>query len=198
MEDNKVLIQKGALSEQRRFEITDRIISVSMKGIKKGSAYSIDCLALNPRSKTKLSISRGWLIAALGMGVMVILANTLLPSLGPQLQPVSFPVALGSTILGIIFTGLCIMSSHIEKVYYSARSNFPLIKLILRNPDKASYKKFVDQLDMLIENSSEQLNLSDAQRNAGELRMMRRLMEDRIIDARQYETIKSSLLSATA
>lgn len=196
MNNNNTLSQRSLFSGERRFELKDgRYLFVDVKQLKRNKSYQLDLVALEPKSKYRFSINWPWLVAA----ALVMLVHYFLLQLLPQLFNISlenyaFPLTLGLTSLAFIFLILFIATSNTERVFVASNTNFPLVRLLVRKPDRKSYHAFLAQLESSIKSVTENIHLDKQQLLAGELRMMRRLTKNDILTEKKYEQIKSRLM----
>lgn len=196
MNNNDALTQQGLFSGERRFELKDgRYLFVDVKELKRNKSYQLDLVALEPKSKYRFTINWPWLVAA----AVVMLVHYFLLQLLPQLFQISlddyaFPLTLGLTSLAFIFLVLFVATSCHERVFVASNTNFPLVRLLVRKPDRKSYRAFLSRLESSIKSVSENIQLDSQQRLAGELRMMRRLTKHDVLTEKQYEQIKSRLM----
>lgn len=196
MNNKDTITQRGLFSGERRFELKDgRYLFIETKGLKRSQSYQLDLIALEPKSKLRFTINWPWLVAA----VAVMLVHYFLLQLLPQLFQISldeyaFPLTLGLASLAFIFLIVFIATSYVERVFVASNTNFPLVRLLVRKPDAKSYRSFLLHLENSIQSVSDNIQLDNQQRLAGELRMMRRLTKHAVLTEKQYEHIKSRLM----
>lgn len=80
-------------------------------------------------------------------------------------------------------------------VFDSRYAAVPLVELLVNQPDPESYAAFVTALRANIETLVLDKGLSPADLRAGELRSLRKLLEQQIIDLPTYESAKQTLLA---
>lgn len=195
MPNNIVLKQQGLFSSRRRFELRDnRYLFIHMKGVKQAQDYQLDLLALDPRSRLRISVAWPWLLAAAVL-LLLLLSVTLLPDLaGDALADYALPLTLGLSLLAFIFLLLGIAKSCVERVYVARNTGYPLVRLLPNKPDKKAYKTFTRQLEAAIEEVYENVPVDDQQRLAGEIKMLRRLVGHKVVTSRDYERLKLQLM----
>jgi hypothetical protein len=196
MNNKDSLTQQGLFSGERRFELQDgRYLFVDVKGLKRNKSYQLDLVALEPKSKYRFTINWPWLVAAAAVMLMLYFLLQLLPQLFEiSLENYAFPLTLGLTSLAFLFLVVFVATSYLERVFVASNTNFPLVRLLIRKPDRKSYRSFLSLLETSIKSVSENIQLDNQQRLAGELRMMRRLTKHNILSEKQYEQIKSRLM----
>ncbi|HID48098.1 MAG TPA: hypothetical protein EYP40_00525, partial [Chromatiales bacterium] len=185
MPNTIVLKQQGLFSSRRRFELRDnRYLFVHMKGVKQAQDYQLDLLALDPRSRLRITLAWPWLLAA-AVVLLLLLGMTLLPDLaGDALANHVLLLTLGLSLLAFLFLLLGIARSCIERVYVARNTGYPLVRLWPNKPDKNACKTFTRQLEAAIEEVYENVPVDNQQRLAGEIKMLRRLMGHKVVTSR--------------
>ena len=200
MSDKDLLTQQGLFSDQRRFEIKDgRYLFVDINKLKRNKKYQLDLVALEPKSKLRISIAWPWLVAA----IMVVLSAYFVLELMPRFIDVSLdnyalPIMLGSASLTFLFLILFVVTTCRERVFVASNTNFPLVRLLIGKPDRKAYQAFLSHLESRIKTLSEHLQLDEQQQIAGELRMMRRLTKNDVLSEKEYERFKSKLMKLSS
>lgn len=200
MNDKDLLTQQGLFSDKRRFEIKDgRYLFVDINKLKRNTNYQLDLVALEPKSKLRISIAWPWLVAAALVMLTAYFALELLPQFFEvSLNDYAFPIKLGSASLAFLFLVLFVVTTCLERVFIAANTNFPLVRLLIGKPDRKSYQAFLTHLENRINTLSEHLKLDEQQRIAGELRMLRRLSKHDVISEKEYERFKTKLMKLSS
>ena len=196
MSNNDTLTQRGLFSDERRFEIKDgRYLFVETNKLKRNTNYQLDLVALEPKSKLRISIAWPWLVGAAVVILAAYFVLELLPQFfGVSLNDYAFPIKLGSASLAFLFLILFVVTTCRERVFIAANTNFPLVRLLIGKPDRKAYLAFISHLENRIKTLSEHLQLDEQQRIAGELRMMRRLTKHDVLSEKEYERFKTKLM----
>ncbi len=196
MNNKDLLTQRGFLSGERRFVIKDgRYLFVEINKLKKNTTYQIDLVALEPKSKIRISIAWSWLLA---VAVVILTSYTVLEIL-PQyidinLKNYAFPIRLGSASLAVISLILFVLTSCRERVFVASNTNLPLVRLLIGKPNRKAYRAFLNHMENRILVLSKHLQLNTQQQLAGELRMIRRLSKLGVVSEKKYNRFKSRLM----
>jgi len=196
MENNVVLAQKGLFVGERVFEVKEgRYLFVRQKGIGQGRDYQIDLLALDPKSRRKLTISWAWLCVALLTLLLIYLFPSVSHALfGAALNDYALFMTIGLAIVAFAAIFMFFSASYLERVYVSNAGRYPLVRLLSGKPERNVYKAFYRQLEAAIQASCEHRGLEAHQRVAGEIKMLRRLVQYDVLSDKQYQAIKARLL----
>lgn len=197
MTNKNILDQQGLFSNQRRFEIKDdRYLYVQMKGVKQEKTYLIDLVALEPQSRRKFTIAWPWVIAAGVVLLLLFLVTQIIPSLFDiNLGEYVLIITISMSLLAFIFLILAISKSCLERVFVARNTGFPLARLFTNNPDRSTFRAFIKQLESVIEDVYQKIPIDDQQRLAGEVKMLRRLVNHNVLTSQEYENLKTQLMA---
>ena len=197
MPNNIVLKQQGLFSKQRRFETRDdRYLFVRMQGVKQMQDYQLDLVALDPESRFRITIAWPWLTAAAAAILLLLLIIVIVPGLfDVKLAGYALPVTLGLSLAAFISLLIGFAKSSFERVFVARNTGYPLVRLLINNPDKKSFRTFTKQLKALINEVYEKVPVDDQQRLAGEIKMLRRLVGHNVLTSQDYEKLKLQLMS---
>lgn len=200
MNNKDLLTQRGLFSDKRRFEIKDgRYLFVETNKLKKNTAYQLDLIALEPKSKFRINIAWRWLLAAAVVILTSYTALEILPQhIDVNLQNYAFPIMLSSASLAVIFLILFVVTTCRERVFVASNTNFPLVRLLIGKPNRKAYQTFLRHLENRIRALSKHLQLNNQQRRAGELRMIRRLSKIGVLSEKEYKRFKSRLMKQSS
>ena len=192
----KKLFQKRPLNGQREFEIVkQRYLLVTHRSLRgRISRYQLDLLALDPNGPQLVQFAWHWLIAGVVIGLISYVSG-LLHSWPQDLswQNSLYAMAwLGATCT-IILVVLFIYRSSFEKNYTTRHSNIPLVRLFSNKPNREQFRQFTEQLETLITELSEHYTLPVSDQLAGEMKMLRRLAQEKIMTVEAYEKAKNEL-----
>ena len=84
--------------------------------------------------------------------------------------------------------------SHGKYVFKSRHAKVPLLDVWTGQPSGKAVKAFVKLLEQRIENAHNHMNLTKEQQITGEIKMLRRLMEENIIQNADYEQARARLM----
>ena len=190
------LFQKRLFNGHRKFKIVkQRYLVVSNQSLHgRINNYRLDLLALNPNGRHLVCFAWRWLIAA-GITGIVAVASSLLQNWPKDLawqyglHALTGIGAVGATTLLFLF----IYRSSFERVYFTRHSDEPLVSLFSNRPDRKQFRKFTERLETIITELSEHHALSVKNQFAGEMKMLRRLAQEKVITADAYTKAKNKL-----
>jgi hypothetical protein len=174
--------------------LNGRELHVEKKAKPHRTKYIIDLLALEEISQQKTIFGWKWLIA----GLAAILSMALCLRFLPMLDESMLYMALVS-IVGLAVGAGCFFKAYKgtsrKQIFHSRSANVPLIELAVNNPSKKVFNDFINKLEELIQSSREGLVISTNNQLAGEMKMLRRLSEEGILNASVYKKAKAGLLN---
>lgn len=180
----------------RLFEVFDhRFLRVRRSsGTNPPQDYAMDIAILAPTTRTVHHSDHHWLwLAAATAGVLLLsLAVLLLGQASPLLL---LPLAVLLLAVTIICIRQFLRSRRHLLVFDSRYAAVPLVELLADQPEPGSYAAFVASLCADIETLVRDKGLSPADLRAGELRSLRKLLEQQAIDLPTYEGAKQNLLA---
>lgn len=156
--------------------------------------YAMDAAILAPAARTEHRSQGRWLGLAAAAGVALLLSLLAL-SLGLASPLLLLPLAGLLLAAAVICVSQFLRSRRHWLVFDSRYAAVPLVELLVNQPDPESYAAFVNALRADIETLVLDKGLSPADLRAGELRSLRKLLEQQIIDLPTYETAKQTLLA---
>lgn len=156
--------------------------------------YAMDLAILAPSGRTVQRADRHWLwlAAATVTTLLLSLAALFLGFASPLLL---LPLAGVLLAVSIICIAQFLRSRRHLLVFDSRYAAVPLVELLVNQPEQDSYAAFVAGLCADIETLVRDKGLSPTDLRAGELRSLRKLLEQQVIDLPAYETAKQHLLT---
>ncbi|VAX01368.1 hypothetical protein MNBD_GAMMA22-1929 [hydrothermal vent metagenome] len=172
-------------------------ISIEQLKSRGKTKFDIDLIALSPDSHTRINLAWHWMVAM--MITLAVIVATLAAS-----QFITNNIILEYkkyflllvVMLFIIFTILFLVFSNRKRIFTTRHSKLPIVEILISNPNKSSYKSFIDGLENEIIISCQNRQLNQKQQRAGELKTLRRLSEQGFISKADYEQSKQILLHA--
>ena len=190
-----VLSQQGMQQEERHFQLkNNRELRVTSRKARWHQEYTVSLLALAQTGQRVLHVGWKWLLLAVSCVVAMFVFLEVQQSFQFNIEPYVAHVMIVLTLLAMLFLLLCIKSISHSYVYYSQHANIPLIEVMVGKPTKQDYLDFISRLEHRIKELNEFMDLSIDKQAAGELRTVRRLTEEGVLDAKYYETAKAQLL----
>lgn len=190
------LQQTAASGKRRRVELLDnRELHVEEQSKRSKIDYSVDLLALEEHCRRKLFFSWPWLLC----GVVIFLVVLILWWLTPQFFSNNtvwlkiMLLAAGGVVIGICVYK-CWMNSSRRLYFVSRHAKIPLLELEVDKPSGKTFKEFVSYMENRIKALQEHFQLSMQQQLSGEMRMLRRLVDKKILSEADYESAKANLL----
>lgn len=190
------LEQVGPLGKKRQVQLLDnrelRIIEEQKRSSKE---YSVDLLALDKRHRHKFYLSWPWLLAGLIILLLTWIAGSLIPQYAPDyatLLLILVVVTGGLLIAGCLYM-FWIHSSR-RQYFLSRHARIPLLELEFGKPSVKEFKHFIGYLEQRINALQEHFQLSSEQQLSGEMRMLRRLADKKVLGESDYQKAKSKLL----
>lgn len=186
------LYQKDMFNRSRLFEIIKgRRLLVSNKVRRREWSYRISLYALDPES-SRITRRVWWLlITGLVVPVSTIICFFIFHVFDINIKQYILPSTIVSVLLMCSFILLFFYKSENKQVYFSRHAKVPIIELMVGKPNRKKFKQFIQELEQRINYVILHRNLSVAEQHAGELRMLRRLAGEGILDEAQYSYAKS-------
>ncbi|WP_455220369.1 SHOCT domain-containing protein [Kaarinaea lacus] len=182
--------------KQRRVRIFDNtILSVAEKTPKQRRSFMIHLALLDPTPKRIYNINMKLLTAFMVLEVLTYVAYVVK---GLQLQffsgyYIQTAIALLATS-SVIMLLLTIKSFNNKWVFYTARGRIKILELFNNNPGRGQFQQvFGDLIDNINKIKSKNY-FSNAKLAAAEVSEHRRLRDEGIITAEQYEQAKQNIL----
>lgn len=189
--------QVDILKRERCFELFEgRYIRVLQPRQKQDLEYTIDLLALTPKSSRHLRFSWKWLIGTC-IALAVCAGATYFLFSNPNSGRATYivPVLLIAIAAALGMTYRFFASSQRCQIFTSRFGKIPLVELLVNRPDRRRFRAFVKELELRIELSMQRATLSDNDLKAGEMRTLRRLAGQGIISTKAYDRVKATLLT---
>lgn len=196
VEINAVIQQQSKTGAIREIQIISGKEVRIINGLKqRQQVYHISLLALADKSHVRLHIAKLWLSLLLGSVGLFLLLTGVRSFLA--FEPGIYGVIIVSVLCLVALLSLIFLILNLgrKRVYFSRNAHVPLFDLLIGNPDTASYKSFIADLDQHIARARSSWNLSHDQQIAGEMKMLRRLVNEKVINATVYEQAKNHLFS---
>ena len=186
---------RGTELELTVFNDTHCHHKISKKG-KRKHKYRINIAYLDPRPFRRRVISKKWAYAT-GGGLVV----TLLAAFGGFFEfgsPIHISTTSGFFLVTLFLLLMTLHQSRNRVVFRSAHGKVKLLELFNHNPDKSSFRQFVDQFSRQIKSARQARNLPPSSLLAKELQELRRLKDERVIPQAAYERAKKILFKHEA
>jgi hypothetical protein len=158
--------------------------------------YAMDLAILAPAARPVHTSEPRWLWGA-GAAAALLLASLLALLLGLASPLLLLPLTGLLLAAAIICVSQFLRSRRQLLVFDSRYAAVPLVELLVNQPEHDSYNAFVAGLRTDIETLVRDKGLSPTDLRAGELRSLRKLLEQQIIPAAAYESAKQLLLTQT-
>jgi len=158
--------------------------------------YTIDIVALNAESRRITTWGWRWFVVGVVVILVTILAFFLLPALSEN-SLYSILVSMVGVGIGIGCFFLAWKTTSVKQVFFSRNSNVPLVELFVNQPSKNEFNNFAEKMQHCIQAVQQQMDLSQQNQLAGEIKMLRRLSEAGVLSATVYKAAKDDLLSMT-
>lgn len=170
-----------------------RNLKVQQSSKLKSVSYMIDLIALDKKSRRVYSLAWGWLLTAVIFSLLSYVSiqyPDLLNGLGQY-------YSLGLTVLAIICAMGCFiffwLSSSRKQVFYSRHGKVPLFEVWVGQPTGKAFRAYVNLLKEHIQKIQERSSLSEEQQLTGEIKMLRRLADENVVNKAVYEKTKARL-----
>ncbi len=189
------LKQKKLFAGERQFRFKDKTtLNIISKTLKTHKEYLIDIVAIDPKLKSHFIFAKKPLIS-----FIVFVNISLIFYLTPVLD--AFPIAYknwgtaAAIILTLISLIIFMVYTRHDKVFVSRHSKVPLVRFYNGLPNKKVFKQFIKVVQTEGQRRFEHLKLNLQQQRAGELKTIRRVLEQGGITAKQYDHAKNKLLN---
>jgi len=188
------LFQKRAWHGVNHLTLCDaRALKIQKTSKRKTISYMIDIIALDSVSRRVYGIAWGWLTATVIFSILAYVAITFPELLAGLKQHYS----IGLTALAIIGTIGCFillwLSSSRKQVFYTRHGRIPLFEIWVGQPTGKAFRAYVKLLKESIQQVQEKSSLTSEQQLSGEMRMLRRLVDESVINKDVYEKAKAGL-----
>ncbi|MEJ2140987.1 MAG: hypothetical protein P8Y24_01295 [Gammaproteobacteria bacterium] len=191
------LVQNRILKRSNRVTFQDnRTLRIDRQNNNKTTSYRIDVIALRPKHTRSFSFAWPWLIgAAVLFALLLIVINSSFVFSDPGAwQAILTEVVLG--ILSAVCLFLFIKLSYGKYIFKSRHAKVPLLDIWTGQPSSKAVKAFVKLLEQRIENAHNHMGLSKEQQITGEIKTLRRLTEENVLDSAEYEAARARLMKS--
>ena len=188
------LKQKKIFAAERRFRFKDKnTLLIIIKSVKMHKEYLIDLVAIDPKLRSHFVFAVKSLISfIIFLNVSLIFSLT---SILNFLEPVIYMWATSAAIiLTLVSFIIFIAFTRYERIFVSRQSKVPLIYFYNNLPNKKDFQYFVEHLIDVGQKRFDALGLDLQKLRAGELKTLRRILDEGVITTKQYERAKLSLL----
>ncbi len=172
----------------------DFYIYVKEKPLKKTRQFKLEVATLNPQAETKVKLAVHWLvasiIAALGSGFFIF---TLFSANEPWTPLLG---ALIAAVMSAGFATLFFYTSEHKLIVETRNSLYPLIVLPFHKQQKKEAEAFIETLQQAIEKNVASKRYSSEDLFAGELRMLRRLANNKVLSDSLYAEAKAYMMKS--
>ena len=172
----------------------DFYICVKEKPLKKTRQFKLEVATLNPQAEMKVDLAVHWLaasvIAALGS---VFFIFTLFS--GDALW-MSLLGALIAAAMSAGFAALYYYSSERKLIVETRNSLYPLVVLPFNKRQQKEAEAFIEKLQQAIEQNVASKRYSSEDLFAGELRMLRRLANKKVLSDTLYDQAKAYMMKS--
>lgn len=175
----------------------DIYLSVHTKRLRaKPHRYWLHLAFLDPTSRRERRLAWRWLLAALGLGgTGAALLGAGHGASTPQSGPIPLPAALGCIAAAVVCTAVTMYRSYDKLVFRSRHGAMPLIEMLNNHPDRRTFAAFLEELKRRIEAARREYGPSQRELLSAELREHRRLRDEGVLSAEDYEAVKARILS---
>jgi len=192
---NLELNQKRSFAGERQFRFKDQnTVLVTLKNLKNRKEYLIDLAAIDHKDHRHFVFAKKLL-----MVFVVFLSASLILYFTPLIELLKLPYkdwfVSVFVILTLISFILFISFTRIERVFKSRHAKVPLLIFYNGLPNSKEFKSFIEKIKAISKKRFEKLNLDLQQQYAGELKTIRRVMDEGVISQSDYERAKNKLLN---
>lgn len=193
---NARLQQQNRIGQIREYMIAEgKELRIRAQGKFAHKPFAISLLALGEKSSYRIHFSWGWLIIA-------CLIGALLGGYYFAADYYHFSIGIYEFII-VGLAGLAIVACIIvffltisrKREFYSLHSHVALFDIMVNKPNSREYRAFLAELQACIVKAREFWKLKPDQQMAGELRMLRRLVEEGVLEQGLYDKAKERLFS---
>lgn len=192
----ETLVQNGVLKRSNRVSFQDnRTLRIDSQVNNKSITYRLDVIALKGKHSRSYNFAWPWLIGALVLfGLLLTVMNTsfIFPDPGAW-HAILAEVVLG--VLAVVCIVLFIKLSYSKYVFKSRHGKVPMLDVWAGQPSGKAVRTFIKLLEQRIENAHNHMNLTMEQQLTGEMKMLRRLVDEGVIQQNTYEAARPKLMS---
>jgi len=193
-EVNSNLRQHGRFGVRREYQIVDgRNLRLAIGKKSNIKVYQIPILALAEKSRRQLHIAWRWVwLSIFGLVGMPVYFQ-LMSLLGINAGRYNSLVVVGLSVVVLLGLVMVALNFSHKRVFYTAFSKVPVFDILVGNPDRRSYKQFMQDFEMYLKKTRGFMDLDSDKQAAGEMRMLRRLASDGLIPQKYYESAKGKM-----
>lgn len=170
----------------------DFYICLKERPLKKTRQFKMEVATLNPQAKKKEDLAVHWIvaaaIAAIGSCFFIYTLFT-----GNELW-MSLLGALIAASISAVFTILYFYTSERKWVVETRNSLYPLVVVPYHKKQQKEAQAFIETLQQAIEKNVESKRYNSEDLFAGELRMLRRLTNNKILSGTLYDQAKAHMM----
>lgn len=192
---SETLVQNQSLKKSNRVTFLDnRTLRIDSEYKNKKTSYRIDVIALKVKHRHRVTFAWPWLAAAVILFALLLaeISYSFMFPAEPAWLAIAGEIAIG--ILSVICLAVFIKSSQGKYVFKSRHAKVPLLDIWSGQPSGKAVKAFVKLVEQRIDNAHNHMNLTKEQQITGEIKMLRRLMEENILQASDYEAARARLM----
>lgn len=156
--------------------------------------YAMDVAILSASGKLAHSSDRRWLWAS-GAATLAFAAGLAALLLGAASPLLLLPLAGMLLALAVICVTQFLRSRRHLLTFVSRYAAVPLVEILAEQPEAESYSAFITTLSTDIETLASRKDLTAGDLRAGELRSLRKMLEQQVITPAAYEDAKQRLLA---
>jgi len=190
----EIIQEKGNGKTLNAKLIAQRELHIEDATLQKALTFRIDIIALRNRSKQKIHIGWKWFVS----GLAVLLATLLLPSIFSDFfaeSLIKYSVYLVGVLSAAGLFYLAWKATALKHIFYTRNANVPVVELFSNNPTRKEFSAFVKTLEQCISDVQKKLSLSQKNQLAGEMKMLRRLSEEGVVNSSDYKKARDILLN---
>lgn len=197
-EINARLVQLSRFTGTREYAIAEgKELRIRIQGKFKQQNIAISLLALGEKSSYHIHFVWRWLVLAVLSGLLLggyFLADSIY---GFTTSLYNFAVVALTGVLILLGLVLFVINISRKRVFYARNSHIALFDILVNNPHAREYRIFLADLQGYITKAREFWSLKPEQQLAGELRMIRRLVSEGVLEQAQYDLAKERLFRAS-
>ncbi|MEN8170333.1 MAG: hypothetical protein ABFS08_08945 [Pseudomonadota bacterium] len=172
----------------------DFYIRVKERPLKKTRQFKMEVATLNPQAKKKNDLALHWFAAAAISGIgSCFFIYTLFT--GNELW-MSLLGALIAAASSAAFTVLYFYNSERKWIVETRNSLYPLVVVPYHKRQQKEVQAFIETLQQAIENNVASKRYNSEDLFAGELRMLRRLTNNKILSSTRYDKAKAHMMKS--
>jgi len=195
---NATLQQQSKAGPPRELQIVDgKEIKIIIGSSPRQQTYSVQLLALADKSHIRLHIAWRWLVL-LVVSTVALSGYWFAPSVLAKLGTFEFSYVASFSLMAILSLVMFVLKLSRKRVFVSRLTGVRLFDILIGNPNHRAYKAFLKNINQSLNNARQFWNLKPEHQIAGEMRMLRRLAEERIIRQSEYEKAKKKLFAVSS